>query len=106
MRLILIDNYSGYIFGEFHTANYTGNFDMRACLIDAARATDADNVEYGRTYAVRSRAPRDTRDGYHVYRADVRGSEQVPVITDGQDPEIIGAVERDCEFMGFVESKK
>ena len=41
-----------------------------------------------------------TRDGY---RADVRGSEQVPVITDGQDPEII---ERDCEFMGFVESKK
>ena len=46
MRLILIDNYSGYIFGEFHTANYTGNFDLR--------------------------------DGYLVYRADVRGSEQVP----------------------------
>ena len=97
MRLILIDNYSGYIFGEFCSSDYAG-----ACLIDAARATDADNVEYGRTYTVRSRAPRDTRDGYHVYRADVR----VPVITDGQDPEIIGAVERDCEFMGFVESKK
>ena len=94
MRLILIDNYSGYIFGEFHT----GNFDMRACLTEAARATDADNGEYGRTYTVHSRAPRDTRGGYHVYRADVRGSEQVP--------EIIGAVERDCEFMGFVESKK
>ena len=52
MRLILIDNYSGYIFGEFRCSDY------------AARATD------------------------------------------GQDPEIIGAVERDCEFLGFVESKK
>ena len=91
MRLILIDNYSGYIFGD-----YTG-----ACLTEAARMIDADNGEYGRTYTVHSRAPRDTRNGYHVYRA-----EQVPVITDGQDPEIIGAVERDCEFMGFVESKK
>ena len=106
MRLILIDNYSGYIFGEFHTANYTGNFDMRACLTEAATTIDEVQKEYGRTYTVHSRAPRDTRGGYHVYRADVRGSEQVPVITDGQDPEIIGAVERDCEFMGFVEFKK
>ena len=65
MRLILIDNYSGYIFGD-----YTG-----ACLTEAARMIDADNGEYGRTYTVHSRAPRDTRDGYHVYRADVRGSE-------------------------------
>lgn len=85
MRLILIDN-------------YTGNFDIRACLTEAARMIDADNGTDGRTYTVHSRAPRDTRGGYHVYRADVRGSEQVP--------EIIGAVERDCEFMGFVESKK
>ena len=103
MRLILIDNYSGYIFGEFRSSDYTGNFDIRACLTEAARMIDADNGTYGRTYTVHSRAPRDTRDGYHVYRADVRGSEQVPVITDGLDPEII---ERDCEFMGFVEFKK
>lgn len=106
MRLILIDNYTGYIFGEFCSSDYTGNFDMRACLTEAARMIDADNGEYGRTYMVHSRAPRDTRDGYHVYRADVGGSEQVPAITDGQDREIIGAVERDCEFLGFVEAKK
>ena len=72
MRLILIDN-------------YTGNFDIRACLTEAARMIDADNGTDGRTYTVHSRAPRDG------YRADVR------------DPEII---ERDCEFMGFVEAKK
>ena len=98
MRLILIDNYSGYVFGDC-----TGNFDIRACLTEAARMIDADNGTDGRTYTVHSRAPRDTRDGYLVYRADVRGSEQVPVITDGLDPEII---ERDCEFMGFVEAEK
>ena len=102
MRLILIDNYSGYIFGEFHTANYTGNFDRRACLTEAATTIDEIQKEYGRAYTVHSRAPRDTRGGYHVYRADDR----VPTITDGQDQEIIRAVERDCEFVGFVEFKK
>ena len=40
MRLILIDNYSG-------------NFDIRACLTEAARMIDADNGEYGRTYTGR-----------------------------------------------------
>ena len=96
MRLILIDNYSGYIFGEFHTANYAGNLDMRACLTEAALTIDEIQKEYGRTYTVHNRAPRDTRDGYHVYRADG----QVPAITDGE------TIERDCEFVGFVEFKK
>lgn len=37
MRLILIDDCSGYIFGEFRSSDYTGNFDMRACLTEADR---------------------------------------------------------------------
>lgn len=85
MRLILIDNYSGYIFGEF-TSN-------DACLIDAARAVDADTGVYGRTYTVHDRAPGSTAAGYRVYRADGQGSEQE-------------MIERDCEFVGFVEFKK
>ena len=96
MRLILIDNYSGYIFGEFCSS---------ACLIDAARTVDADTGVYGRAYTVHDRAPGSTAAGYRVYRADVRGSEQVPAITDGADREMIDAVERDCEFMGFVEAR-
>lgn len=93
MRLILVDNYSGYIFGEIASND--------ACLIDAARTIDADTGVYGRTYTVHDRAPGSTAAGYRVYRASVRGGGQVPAITDGQDQEMI-----DCEFVGFVEAKK
>jgi hypothetical protein len=37
--------------------------------------------------------------GYHVYRADIDGSEVVPVITDGQDQEMIDAVAFDCAYV-------
>lgn len=94
MRLILIDNYSGCIFGEF-----AGN---DACLVDAARTIDADTGVYGRTYTVHDRAPGSTAVGYRVYRADG----PVPAITDDMDQETIDAVERGCAFVGFVEAKK
>lgn len=102
MRLILIDNHSGHIFGEFAGNGYTGNFDLDVCLAEAAAHVDAQNGEQGRIYTVTRGNPRTTQTGYHVYRADVRGSEQVPAITDGQDQEMIDAVERDCEYLGFV----
>lgn len=46
--------------------------------------------------------PRTTETGYDVYRADINGSDAVPVVQDGQDRETIEAVERDCEYVGFI----
>lgn len=57
MRLILIDNYSGYIFGEFCSS---------ACLVDAARAVDAGTGGYGRAYTVHDRAPGPTATGHEL----------------------------------------
>jgi hypothetical protein len=103
MRLILIDNNSGFIFGEFASNDYTGNFDRHACLDEAAQHVDAQVGVEPRIYESSRIAPDSVpHGGYYVYRADVRGSEQVPAITDGTDPEMIRAVERDCEYFGFV----
>lgn len=102
MRLILIDNNSGFIFGEFASNDYTGNYNAYDCMVEAAKHVDADIGAQARIYTAQVSAPRSTQTGYHVYRADVRGSEQVGAITDGQDAEMIEAVERDCEYLGFV----
>ena len=56
------------------------------------------------TYIEHSRAP-DGASGYHVYRADIDGSEAVAITQDGQDQEAIEAVESDCEYVRFVEVK-
>lgn len=103
-RYILIDSHSGYIWGD--TANLPG-FDASApagdaVIIQAARLTDESNGEFGRVYEYRRSNPRTSETYYRVYRADVGGSEAVPVIGDGQDSEMIAAVERDCEFVGVV----
>jgi hypothetical protein len=108
MRLILIDNHSGYIFGD--TADMPGlrQDDVMApvslddALVAAARALDASIGVHGRTYSVTGRGPRDTSTGYHVYRSDVGGSDQLPSIFDGQDAETVAAVERTCEYYGYV----
>jgi hypothetical protein len=98
-RYILIDDASGYIWGD--TADIDGR--NRADIEDpteAARVLDESLGERGRLYEDVSRL--DERSGYRVYRADVRGSEQVPNIIDGQDQEMIEAVERDCEYVTSV----
>lgn len=102
MRLILIDNNSGFIFGEFASNDYAGSYSADDCLIDAAKHVDADIGAQSRIYTASRSAPNSTQTGYHIYRADVRGSEQVGAITDGQYAEMIEAVERDCEYFGFV----
>jgi hypothetical protein len=98
-RYILIDNASGYIWGD-HTTSDQGDEG----IIAAAQAVDAEAG--GRpepvTYEVLGYNPRDTSDGYHVYRSDVRGSDQIGNILDGQDQELIDAVARDCEYVGYV----
>ncbi len=117
MRIILIDNYSGYIYGD--SADYAG----RAFTADDALAIRPDGhagdpydfaIAYaeavGReiggepyTYAWGSKADaRTTASGYRAYRADTGGSEAVPVVSDGQSRDEIDAVERDCLYLGFI----
>lgn len=112
-RYILIDSNSGFIFGD--TAQFERKlrpFISEDCKVggsemsptQAARVLDEETVgEFGRSYIEHSRIPSDTRSGYAVYRADVNGSDAVAAIIDGQDQEMIEAVERDCEFVCFVE---
>ena len=108
MRLILIDNHTGYIYGD--TADIGGRaLDLvgtdRDCAIEAARALDISiEGDRGLEYEFSTTNPRDTSAGYHVYRADIGGSEAVGLVTDGQDQEMIEAVESECEYLGFVRS--
>lgn len=99
-RYILIDSYSGYIFGD--TAEMSAFSDTDQTPIDAARVLDESIGEHGRSYEFVTADPRDTSTYYAVYRADIGGSEAVTNITDGQDREMIEAVERDCKLVGYV----
>lgn len=121
-RYILIDNSTGYVFGDTadlpasHVFSHDGpaGDEFRAgdmaknCApspIMAAQWLDEATVgAFGRTYTQHGPdyAPVAGEDAYHVYRADVRGSEAVPVVTDGQDQEMIDAVERDCIKVAVV----
>lgn len=103
-RYILVDNYSGYIFGD--TADYAISEQNGLTPVEACRLLD-ERVIGGdaRTYLEHSWRPHDNTTGYLVYRADVNGSDAVPVVQDGQDPEMIEAVARDCDFVAFVECK-
>ncbi len=115
-RYILIDNNSGFIFGD--TADFgrklrpfvSEAFPVSGCELtpaQAARVLDEEIVgEHGRSYVEMSYAPGDTRTGYAVYRADINGSEAVASIIDGQDQEMIDAVESDCDFVCFVECRE
>lgn len=93
-RYILIDNGTGYIWGD--SADYNGH--IAHTPLDYAAALDASIGEHGREYTqVSSLASNET--GYHVYRADINGSDAVTVVWDGQDQETIQAVERDCDHV-------
>ena len=105
-RYILIDNESGFIVGDTadlppHT--FAGE-DFPVCQsgitpTEAARWLDEAVIRtFGRTYEFLSHNPGDTSTGYPVYN----GADAVVVAWDGQDREAIAAVERDCEYVGFV----
>ena len=101
-RYILIDNGSGYIFGD--TADFaSGRQSDIENISDAARMLDESIGEYGREYTTHDLSPMSTVTGYDVYRADINGSEAVPVVLDGQDAETISAVISCCVYVGFVE---
>lgn len=99
MRLIAIDNHSGYIFGD--SADINGTIWAGEDVTDFLAAMEASFGEYGGTYeAVPRRDLASNESGYHVYRADVCGGEAVRVIDNGQDRDLIAAVIRDCEYVG------
>ena len=109
-RYILIDNGSGYIYGD--SADHEGKI-WNGDYIDAngdranddtpigfARALDESLGEHGREYEDVSRSALASNEtGYHVYRADVGGSDAVAIIWDGQDRETIESVVQDCEYV-------
>ena len=98
-RYILIDNNSGYIFGD------TADFGAGAGLddpIDAARRLDQHIGGMTGTYVFFPYNPPVTKEGYHIYRADIDGSEVVPLVWDGQDKDTIDAVTSNCRYVGFV----
>lgn len=96
-RYILIENVSGYIYGD--SADLNGTI-FTGTPAEYAAAMDADIGEHGREYEDVSRSALASNEtGYHVYRADINGSEAVPVVWDGQDHAMIEAVERDCEYV-------
>lgn len=100
-RYILIDDHSGYIFGDTADLPSAASGDMTPAR--AAQALDESLGEHGRSYE--EHGPGYRPDGvmaYHVYRADVGGSEAVPIVQDGQDSEMIRAVERDCVKVAVV----
>lgn len=88
MRLILINTTTGYIDGD--TADFLAGTDWEHTPESAVRRL-VDHI--GSTEASQGAE-------YAVYRADINGSEAVPVVMDGQDRETIEAVEESCENLG------
>jgi hypothetical protein len=93
-RHILIDNASGYIWGD--SADLNGKI-FSGTAVEFAAALDESMGEHGRVY-IEARNPRDTSTGYHAYTA----TDAFPTVSDGQDSETIKAVERDCAYVGFI----
>src|SRR5690606_29312658 len=92
-RYILIESNTGRIWAD--TADLPGWSESDQEPIAAARLIDERVGVPGREYELfRSERSAPDGSGYHVWRADVAGRETLPVVTDGQDREMIAAVER------------
>jgi hypothetical protein len=93
-RFILVDNASGYVWGD--SADLASRVSACDTPILTAAALDASLGEPWRAYEeVAQRALASNETGYHVYRAPA----SFPTGIDGQDPAVIEAVERDCEYV-------
>ena len=93
-RLILIDNSSGYIFGD--SADLNGKV-FSGTEVEFARALDESIGAYGRDYTLTNN-PCDTSTGYHAYAA----TDAIPTVGDGQDSDTIKADERGCNYIGYI----
>lgn len=120
MRIVLIDNNSGYIFGDSadldgrifgwddvpdparsgYPARITWTADDFALAF--AEALDRSIGQAGRAYRMAGSDPASTETGYHVYQIDVDGSDVIGDVHDGQDRELIDAVTTGGRYMGFI----
>lgn len=90
-RYILMDNHSGFIFGDVEAEN----------VIDACRIVDEQEVKvFNREYYVQPTAWASFTSGYFVYQAD----KEFPPITDGQDRNQIEAVSS-LPYYRYVETR-
>jgi hypothetical protein len=97
-RYILIDNPSGYIWGD--SADLDGKI-FTGTALEFAKALDESIGGEGRSYAEQSHYA-SNEPGYHVYRADIDGSDAVTIVRDGQDQETIDTVTEACRYEGFI----
>lgn len=120
MRIVLIDNNSGYIFGDSadldgriftwddvydpFRSRYPGRVTLTAddFALAFAQAFDRSIGETGRAYRMAGSDPASNETGYHVYRIDVDGSHVIGDVHDGQDREIIDAVTTGGRYLGFI----
>lgn len=114
MRIVLIDNNSGYIFGD--SADLDGRiFGWDDVAMDVPKSPTEDDFalsftkamdisigQVGRAYHMTSIDPQTNETGYHVYRIDVDGSHVIGDVQDGQDRELIEAVTTGGRYMGFI----
>ena len=105
-RYILIDNATGYIFGDtadmpqhdLHDEVRNGSHSDDTMIAAARWLDEAEVGEYGRSYeVVPSLASNET--GYLVYRTTLK---DLAIVTDGQDQEMIDAVTEHCRHVGTV----
>ncbi len=109
MRLILIDNITGFIFGDpidyFSGPAETMSSDLEFEHLSpiVAQQLDKSLGKHGRTYSFSKHAPSDTATGYRVYRADLTDKDAVP-FAHTRDPHrlTIGDVAANCQYIGFV----
>ena len=104
-RYILIDRYSGFIFGD--TGDLNGPARNESPL-EAAKRLDEHigGPDYVQARIYQEHGPREAiPDGcgaYFVYCAVGKGSELVMLVQDGQDQETIDEVERLCDLVAIV----
>jgi len=98
MRLIAIDNHSGFIW--FDTLDQIIGDDMTPAMacrhyddMLANREGPLDYEEHGIGYR-----PASNEAAYFVYEA----TDDFPPVEDGQDQRMIDAVERDCKLIAIV----
>ncbi len=111
MRLILVDNISGFIFGDpidyssssagTHVGDMGSHLDFERLSPIIARQLDKSLGKHGRTYSFSRHAPPDTATGYQVYC--VNRADAAP-FAENKDPRrlTIGDVEANCKYVGFV----
>ena len=97
-RYILIDNCSGYIFGDSHDLN--GQV-FNGTPLEYVAALEAHIGNYEKMTYETCSAPEiaSNEGGYHVYRVVQAG---FPVVEDGTDPETIAAVVRRFPYVTTI----